>query len=136
MAEPIQLVIDELAIRNLLSERALFNDSDGDNYLSCWTEDCVREVNDQPSVRGHAELKAFVERSRKQSQESGRTRRHMIINLVVRVDGSDDATADAMLVTVIDSLNNPAIEWLYRTHDRLRRTPQGWKIAYRSSTRT
>ena len=134
-AGALRRLADELEIRNLLMRRTHLIDGDGiDAYVSCWTEDAVHETIGGPLDRGHAGMREHAERGRQRVVETGIRGRHVVTNLVVTLDGPDQATCESILTVMTDTQKTPSIVSLYKSRDSVRRTPQGWKVAYRLST--
>ena len=134
---------DDAAIRTLLARVAHFADwqEDLERYLDLFTDDAIwefpgdRRQNVEPSsVRGRAAIRADrQERRRSGFQGPGTDTHHLVTTVAVDVDG-DSAAADSYWLFVGDTTTAPVVRSIGRYHDRLRRTPDGWRLAHRVIT--
>lgn len=143
----IAKLVDEAAIRNLIARLAHMADfaEDLTEYYSLWTEDGVYEacnpVGWKPGdkslakkVSGHAELKKDRDMLRSTGfQGPGTDVRHLNTTLALTVHDNDSAEAESYWV-VVHGRDKPFILRIGHYRDTFRRTPQGWKIAYRVVT--
>jgi len=128
---------DDLAIRNLLAELAMMADTAPidalDEYLSRYTDDAVWE-SPAETRRGIAEIQAGAEERRRAGvQGPGSHSRHVVSTQALWADG-DDALSESYFMAVGDTTGDPAIKIIGHYQDRLRRTPEGWKLAERHVT--
>ncbi len=140
MAGAEQRLADELEIRSLVARIAHEADTGAiDDYVDLYTEDGVFDMPDNPSVglkgskrRGRDEIRAGVEERRAAGlQGPGSQTLHVITTLSVDVDGSDEATSHCYFLYFGDTASSPALRTAGQYHDTYRRTPAGWKLAYR-----
>jgi hypothetical protein len=143
----IAKLVDEAAIRNLVARLAHMADlaEDLTQYYSLWTEDGVYEVRNPigwkpgdkslaKKVSGHAELKKDRHMLRSTGFQGPDTDVwHLNTTLAVTVHDDDSAQAESYWV-VVHGRNKPFILRIGHYRDTFRRTPQGWKIAYRVVT--
>ena len=141
IARLVRLHEDDRQIRNLIARLVHLADyGDLDEYMTCFTDDAVWEgpsSPDTPQVRvvneGPAAIRADRERRRKAGgQGAGSRVRHVNTALWIEVDGSDEATAHSYFAYIRDADTAPRLGLAGRYLDRLRRTPDGWKMAHRS----
>jgi hypothetical protein len=140
----IAKLVDESAIRNLIARLAHLADfaEDLTEYYSLWTEDGVYEACNPigwktgdkslaKKVVGHTELKKDRHMLRSVGfQGPGTDVWHLNTTLAVTVQDNDTAIAESYWV-VVHGHDKPFILRVGYYHDTFRRTPQGWKIAYR-----
>jgi hypothetical protein len=144
----LQKLVDEAAIRNLIARLARLADLSQnleDEYYSLWTEDGVYDVREpigwkpgDPSlakkVAGHAELRKDRNMLRSTGfQGPGTDVWHLNTTLSVLVHDNDTAEAESYWV-LVHGRGTPQVLRIGHYHDTFRRTPQGWKIAYRIVT--
>jgi hypothetical protein len=133
----VRKLSDELEIRNLLARVHNITDGRGtrDEYLSCWTEDCIWESAEFGTWRGHAghleKYAAVLEKAREVGiEDEGDGTYHMLTTVEVQLDG-DTAVARSkwIFLTTQDTLARLHLAGTY--DDQLRRTPDGWKLVHR-----
>jgi ketosteroid isomerase-like protein len=141
LARLTRLHEDERQIRNLIARIVHLADyGDLEEYMTLLTEDAVWEgpvspltPQDRVINKGAAAIRADREqRRRKGTQGSGSRIRHMNTALWIELDGSDVATAHSYFAYVRDADTKPTFGLTGRYLDKLRRTPEGWKLAHRS----
>jgi hypothetical protein len=135
--DDVQLVRDELAIRNLiarlarLADNCTLEDLERD-YLPLFTDAAVWEIPGDRREGQGAILAGAQERRRSGVQGPGAGSRHMVSTLEVHVDGSDTATADSYLVVVGDTgTANPVVRMTAQYHDTFSRAGGSWRLAER-----
>ena len=140
-------LIDESDIRNLVARIAHLADLADDltEYMTLWTEDGVYDVREPigwkpgdeskaKKVSGHAELmKDRIMLRSTGFQGPGTDVWHLNTTLAVQVHDNDTAEAQSYWV-LTHGKDHPAIFRVGHYHDTFRRTPQGWKLAYRIVT--
>ena len=144
----LQKLIDESEIRNLVARLAHMADlaEDLTEYFSLWTEDGVYDVREpighkpgEPSqakkVTGHAELRADRAMLRgTKFQGPGTDVWHANTTLSVKVH-DDGKTAEAESYwLLVHGHEKVGVVRIGHYHDTFRKTPQGWKISYRTVT--
>jgi ketosteroid isomerase-like protein len=123
---------DAVEARNLLAAFALATDLGTiDDYLALLTADAVIELAGRPPRNGAAEIRAGAEAGRRSGALGpGSHTMHMLGPSQVTLDGD---TASALTPFVLfrstDETPTPGVAGHY--HDTLRRTAEGWKLAYR-----
>ncbi len=123
---------DGLAISNLIHRAALLNDGGSiDEYLDCWTEDMVWERAGAERQDRSAFREAVASRRLGGRSGPGSGGCHLVLNLVVAVDTPFAATADFYMLFLSGAGAAPSLQSVYRNRDSLRKTPGGWRIAYR-----
>lgn len=134
-------VAAELEIRNVIAQLARLADtSDTDAYLRLLTDDVVWAMPPNPAIglaaserRGHAEIAAGQrERIAAGVQGPGSHTMHVVTTTVVEVHDDDRASAWSHFLFLTTTSTAPTITNVGRYEDRLRRTPDGWKLARRS----
>jgi 3-phenylpropionate/cinnamic acid dioxygenase small subunit len=133
MDATIQLLADDLAIRNLIARVAHLSDHSEDLnvYLACFTEDAAWNFP-IGGAHGHAEILAGAQGRRASGLTGpGANSRHILSTIDVQVDGSDTATSDAYFVFLVDTDTAPRIMNNGHYHDTWVRTPTGWRIKVR-----
>jgi hypothetical protein len=148
MLDPaIVRLIDEAAIRNLVARIAQLADlaTDLTEYYSLWTDDGVYDVREpvgwkpgDPSlakkVCGRAELQKDRDMLRSTGfQGPGTDVWHLNTTLSVTVHDGDTAESESYWV-LVHGKGSANIVRVGHYHDTFRRTPQGWKLAYRIVT--
>jgi hypothetical protein len=147
VADALQKLVDESEIRNLVARIAHLADlaEDLTEYYTLWTDDGVYDVREpvgwkpgDPSlakkVSGQAELKK--DRTMLRSigfQGPGTDVWHANTTLSVKVHDNDTAEAESYWV-LVHGKGTCNVLRIGHYHDTFRRTPQGWKLAYRIVT--
>jgi len=148
MIDPvIQKLIDEMAIRNIVARLAHFADlaEDLTEYYSLWTEDGAFDLREAigwkpgqkslaKKVSGRAELQKDRNWLRSIGfQGPGTDVWHVNTTLSVSVHDDDTAEADSYFV-LVNGRQPVGVLRVGHYHDTFRRTPEGWKLAYRIVT--
>ena len=99
-----------------------------EEWADCFTADGAYESELQGRFSGRSALVRFAEVSRTLTHTQGTRYRHWTSHWVVDGDG-DDATATSYVMLM--EAKSGTIVALGVYHDRLKRTPAGWKFAER-----
>ncbi len=140
----LQRLADEIEIRNLVATVAHGADmaADLDDYLPCFTEDAVWEMNANAAenlphayTRGHAEIRADREQRRGDGfQGPGTHTRHVNTTLSVKVNDDGTAEAESYWLFVGDTDKTPVLRAIGHYRDSFRKTDDGWKMSHRRIT--
>ena len=128
---------DELAVRNLVAELAMMADTVPidrlEGYLSHFTPDAVW-ASPAETRTGTAEIRAGAEERRRAGvQGPGSHSRHVVSTQAVWADG-EDAVSESYFMSIGETTGEPEVRIIGHYRDRLRRTPEGWKVASRHVT--
>lgn len=135
---PIQKMIDELEIRNVIARLAhLADDGDVDEYVSLFTDDGVWQVlaggslPPLPAKKGKADIKAGVlERRAAGIQGPGTHTLHTLSTTAVTVTG-DKATARSYMNMMANTHTKPEVSISCIYNDEFVRQGGAWKLASR-----
>ena len=137
----LQRVAAELEIRNVLARIAQNSDrGEVADYMALFAADAVWEMPDNPilgvaasSRTGHAEiLEGVIERRAAGLQGPGANSLHVLTTLAVTVESDTEATANLVFMFVGNTVTSPSVQSIGTYHDRMRKTPKGWKLAHRT----
>lgn len=129
--------IDKAAIAELLTRYAALNDAgDWPAVASLYVEDGRMSRPSAPNdfIAGRAAILAAFQ------SRPPRATRHIVANILVTLEGADraSATSNILLFSGTTSSNAselplqaPAPPWVGSYHDKLVRTPQGWRFSER-----
>jgi SnoaL-like domain len=145
--ELVRKLIDESEIRNLVARIAQLADLAPDltEYYSLWTDDGVYDVREpvgwkpgDPSmskkVSGHAEIKKDRDMLRATGFQGPNTDVwHLNTTLSVKVLDGDTAEATSYWM-LVHGRGTANVMRVGHYHDTFRRSPAGWKLAYRIVT--
>jgi 3-phenylpropionate/cinnamic acid dioxygenase small subunit len=130
-------------IRTLLARIAQLADTgDLDEYLTCFTEDAVWAMPDNPAVgmtanekRGHAEiLQGAQERRASGLQGPGTESRHVLTTIAVTMDGDARATVRSYFMFFGTTSTAPALRTMGQYDDVVVKGERGWQLAHRTIT--
>jgi 3-phenylpropionate/cinnamic acid dioxygenase small subunit len=130
-------------IRTLLARIAQLADTgDLDEYLTCFTEDAVWAMPDNPAVgmtanakRGHAEiLQGAQERRASGLQGPGTESRHVLTTLAITVESETRATARSYFLFFGTTSTAPTLRTMGQYDDVLVKGERGWQLAHRTIT--
>ena len=131
MSDPLQQLLDRLEIHDLLARYCTALDTrDWERLGEVFTPDGVYEYGTLGSPQGVAAVIAAIRGTIGDLDAT----QHLVGNLVVDVRG-DEATADCYLISQHIRRDTPGGDHYFlggRYHDRLVRTPGGWRIAHRT----
>jgi len=130
-------------IRTLLARIAQLADTgDLDEYLTCFTEDAVWAMPDNPAVgmtanakRGHAEiLLGAQERRASGLQGPGTESRHVLTTLAITLESETRATARSYFQFFGTTSTTPTLRTMGQYDDVLVKGERGWQLAHRTIT--
>ena len=130
-------------IRTLLARIAQLADTgDLDEYLTCFTEDAVWAMPDNPAVgmtanekRGHAEiLQGAQERRASGLQGPGTESRHVLTTVAVTVESETRATARSYFQFFGTTSTTPTLRTMGQYDDAFVKGERGWQLAHRTIT--
>jgi 3-phenylpropionate/cinnamic acid dioxygenase small subunit len=130
-------------IRTLLARIAQLADTgDLDEYLTCFTDDAVWAMPDNPAVgmtanakRGHAEIRQGAEERRASGlQGPGTDSRHVLTTIAVDLEGEDRATVRSYFMFFGTTSTAPALRTMGQYDDVLVKGMGGWQLAHRTIT--
>jgi uncharacterized protein (TIGR02246 family) len=130
-------------IRTLLARIAQLADTgDLDEYLTCFTEDAVWAMPDNPAVgmtanekRGHAEiLQGAQERRASRLQGPGTESRHVLTTIAVTMDGDARATVRSYFMFFGTTSTAPTLRKMGQYDDVVVKGERGWQLAHRTIT--
>ena len=130
-------------IRTLLARIAQLADTaDLDEYLTCFTEDAVWVMPDNPAVgmkanakRGHVEIRQGAEERRAAGvQGPGTETRHVLTTTAITVESEARATARSYFMFFGSTAGTPTIRTMGQYDDVLMRGNGGWQLAHRTIT--
>ena len=130
-------------IRTLLARIAQLADTgDLDDYLTCFTDDAVWAMPDNPAMgmtantrRGQAEIReAAAERRASGLLGPGTTNRHVLTTIAVTVESEERATARSYFLFFGTTSTTPTLRTMGQYDDVLVRGEHGWQLAYRAIT--
>src|ERR1700728_4378536 len=139
----VQLVVDELEIRNRVAELAQLADAapddELDRYLALLTEDATwvvvadNELLKTQERKGHSEILEGVRQRRAEGvQGPGTDTRHVVSTLVVTFETSDRAMARCYWQYFTNASSSaPVLALMGEYRNTFVRTPAGWKLARR-----
>jgi 3-phenylpropionate/cinnamic acid dioxygenase small subunit len=139
----VQLVADELEIRNRVAELAQLADTapddELDGYLALLTEDATwvvvadNELLKTQERKGHSEILEGVRQRRAEGvQGPGTDTRHVVSTLVVTFETSDRAMARCYWQYYAKASSSaPVLALMGEYRNTFVRTPSGWKLARR-----
>lgn len=132
LEQRLQRVEDELAILRLLTSYGPLADAGSTDAAELWSEDGEYDV-DGWRMRGRDEVRAMI-RSEAHQRIIGTGSAHFFGPPSISIEG-DEAVAVCESILVRHNDDGPYI-WRAGAHRiRLRRTPDGWRIAHRISRR-
>jgi 3-phenylpropionate/cinnamic acid dioxygenase small subunit len=143
MTDPdLQVIADELEIRNLLARATQLadtvSDADLDTYLSLWTDDATWAVVSDGILpaqerRGRDQiLEGVRERRSAGIQGPGTATRHALHTVAVRFESPDEAWATCYWHYYRETTSaTPVLAGMGEYRNRLVRTPAGWRLARR-----
>jgi len=130
-------------IRTLLARIAQLADTgDLDEYLTCFTDDAVWAMPDNPAVgmtanekRGQAEILAGArERRASGLQGPGTNSRHVLTTQAIDVESDTRATARSYFLFFGSTSTTPTLRTMGQYDDVLVRSDRGWQLAHRTIT--
>ena len=130
-------------IRTLLARIAQLADTgDLDEYLTCFTDDAVWAMPDNPAVgmtanekRGHAEiLQGARERRASGLQGPGTESRHVLTTVAITVESETRATARSYFMFFGTTASNPTLRTMGQYDDVFVKGERGWQLAHRTIT--
>ena len=130
-------------IRTLLARIAQLADTGNlDEYLTCFTEDAVWAMPDNPAVgmtanekRGHAEiLQGAQERRASGLQGPGTESRHVLTTVAVTVESETRATARSYFQFFGTTSTTPTLRTMGQYDDAFVKGERGWQLAHRTIT--
>jgi uncharacterized protein (TIGR02246 family) len=130
-------------IRTLLARIAQLADTgDLEEYLTCFTEDAVWAMPDNPAVgmtanekRGHAEiLQGAQERRASRLQGPGTESRHVLTTIAVTMDGDARATVRSYFMFFGTTSTAPTLRTMGQYDDVVVKGERGWQLAHRTIT--
>ena len=130
-------------IRTLLARIAQLADTgDLDEYLTCFTEDAVWAMPDNPAVgmtanekRGHSEILAGAQERRASGvQGPGTDTRHVLTTIAVHVESEERATVRSYFLFVGTTSTAPALRTMGQYDDVVVKGERGWQLAHRTIT--
>jgi uncharacterized protein (TIGR02246 family) len=130
----VDVMADELAVRNLVGRASQYADGDDvEAYVALFTEDGSWEMPGAPR-RGHDDIRSgSLERRAEGMIGPGSHTRHVVSILSTSVEG-DTATADSVWQFFVETDVAPRLKLIGTYHDDLVRTADGWRIARRQIT--
>jgi 3-phenylpropionate/cinnamic acid dioxygenase small subunit len=131
-ATAVDLVADDLAIRNLICHMSHLNDcGDLDEYVNFYTDGATWEMPGNPQ-NGRPAIRAAANSRREAGLGGpGSHSRHIITTQVVHVDGSDDARTESNFLFYVNIDAEPTLRLIGRYHDTVVRTADGWRVSRR-----
>ena len=133
----------ESEIRTLLARIAQLADTgDLDEYLTCFADDAVWAMPDNPAVgmsanekRGHAEIRAGAEERRASGlQGPGTDSRHVLTTVAVSVESDTRATARSYFQFYGTTSTAPTLRTMGQYDDVFVKGERGWRLAHRAIT--
>jgi uncharacterized protein (TIGR02246 family) len=130
-------------IRTLLARIAQLADTgDLEEYLTCFTEDAVWAMPDNPAVgmtanekQGHAEiLQGAQERRASGLQGPGAQSRHVLTTIAVTMDGDARATVRSYFMFFGTTSTAPTLRTMGQYDDVVVKGERGWQLAHRTIT--
>jgi uncharacterized protein (TIGR02246 family) len=130
-------------IRTLLARIAQLADTgDLEEYLTCFTEDAVWAMPDNPAVgmtanekQGHAEiLQGAQERRASGLQGPGTQSRHVLTTIAVTMDGDARATVRSYFMFFGTTSTAPTLRTMGQYDDVVVKGERGWQLAHRTIT--
>jgi 3-phenylpropionate/cinnamic acid dioxygenase small subunit len=130
-------------IRTVLARIAQLADTgDLDEYLTCFADDAVWAMPDNPAVgmaanekRGHAEIRAGAEERRASGlQGPGTDSRHVLTTVAVSVESESRATARSYFQFYGTTSTAPTLRTMGQYDDVLVKGERGWQLAHRAIT--
>jgi 3-phenylpropionate/cinnamic acid dioxygenase small subunit len=130
-------------IRTLLARIAQLADTgDLDEYLTCFTDDAVWAMPDNPAVgmtanekRGHAEiLSGAQERRASGLQGPGTQSRHVLTTIAIDVESETRATARSYFLFFTTTVSTPTLRTMGQYDDVFVKGERGWQLAHRTIT--
>ena len=130
-------------IRTLLARIAQLADTgDLDEYLTCFTDDAVWAMPDNPAVgmtanekRGHAEIRQGAEERRASGlQGPGTDSRHVLTTIAIDVQSEDRAAVRAYFMFFGTTSTAPTLRTMGQYDDVVVRGERGWQLAHRTIT--
>ena len=130
-------------IRTLLARIAQLADTGNlDEYLTCFTEDAVWAMPDNPAVgmtanekRGHAEiLQGAQDRRASGLQGPGTESRHVLTTVAVTVESETRATARSYFQFFGTTSTTPTLRTMGQYDDAFVKGERGWQLAHRTIT--
>jgi hypothetical protein len=143
--EQMQVLADELAIRNLVAHLAILADRAPDlqEYLGCFTEDAIWEFAAPAGLQGEAGPEGLrlvgrtaieADRMRLRGERfQGPASNTFHLNTTLDITVHGDGTAEAQSYWLfVDGNGAPQLRRIGHYHDRFRKTASGWKLAHRT----
>jgi 3-phenylpropionate/cinnamic acid dioxygenase small subunit len=131
MSDALQQLLDRAEIGDLLARYSTALDSrDWDLLETVFLPDAVCDYGALGHPRGVVEIAALIRGTIADLDAT----QHLVGNVVVDVQG-DEATADCYLISQHIRRDTPGGDHYFlggRYHDRVVRTPAGWRIAHRT----
>ena len=130
-------------IRTLLARIAQLADTgDLDEYLTCFTEDAVWAMPDNPAVgmtanqkRGHSEILAGAQERRASGvQGPGTDTRHVLTTIAVNMESEERATVRSYFLFVGTTSTAPTLRTMGQYDDVVVKGERGWQLAHRTIT--
>ena len=136
-------MLADAEIRTLLARIAQLADTgDLDEYLTCFTDDAVWAMPDNPAVgmkanakRGHAEIRQGAEERRASGlQGPGTDSRHVLSTVAIALESDVRATARSYFMFYGTTSTTPTLRTMGQYDDVLVKGEHGWQLAHRTIT--